>query len=158
MTEQEKEQFIHLRSSIENLNKAWTVLLEIKKNKNNSLVWAAFQFALIEYSKPYKVSNGIAQKKHKLDESYIPSNYLDIHKRILESRDKILAHADLTVKDAKLHVAQMQSERFVGIVQNVIYGTEELSNIDEIIALIEQTLDNMYAEEKRLEALLPLTV
>jgi hypothetical protein len=157
MTKQQEEQYIHFASCIENLNNAWVILQEIKKSKGNNLIWAAFQFALIEYAKPYTNSRGVILKNHKLDESFIPSAHLKLHKKILDSRNKILAHADLTVKEAQLHVAQIQSGKFVGIVQNVIRGTEELSNIDAVIELIEQTLDNMYVEEKRLEALLPFT-
>jgi hypothetical protein len=53
--------------------------------------------------------------------------------------------------EAKLHVAQTSHGQHASIVQNVIHRTEELSNIDMIIDLIEKTLDNMYVEAKRLE-------
>lgn len=153
---QQEEQYIHFASCIENLNKAWTVLQEIKESKGNSLIWAAFQFALIEYAKPYTNSRGVVLKNYKLDEVFIPATHLELHQRILNSRNQINAHSDLTVKEAKLHVAQMQSEKFVGVVQKVIYGTEELVNIAKIIYLIEKTLENMYVEENRLKALLPI--
>lgn len=155
MTAQE-EQYIHFASSVENLNNAWMILKNIKRRKKNSLIGAAFQFALIEYSKPYTNSRGTFLKNYKLDEAFIPQTHLELHKRILTSRNQILAHADITVKEAKLHVAKIQSGKFVGIVQNVIFGTEELSNIDSVIELIEQTLKKMYVEEKRLESLLPI--
>ena len=54
-----------------------------------------------------------------------------------------------------IHVANTGHGKFVGTVQNVIHGTEEFSNIDDIIDLIEQTLDSMYVEVNRLEAALP---
>ncbi len=58
MTEQEEE-FLHLASCIENLNSAWRILQELKTEKATPvLIDAAFQYALIEYSKPYKVSYG----------------------------------------------------------------------------------------------------
>ena len=155
MTEQE-EHYIHFASSIENLNNAWRILKTIKKKKNNSLSGAAFQFALIEYAKPYTNSRGNVLKNYKLDESFIPLTHIELHQRIIQSRNQILAHADLTIKEAKLHVAQIKSGKFVGIIQNVVWGTEELANIDSIIELIEKTLDKMYIEEKRLESLLPI--
>jgi hypothetical protein len=43
-------------------------------------------------------------------------------------------------------------------VQNVIHGAMELTNIDSIIDLIEQTLLPMYVETERLEKQLPLTM
>ena len=74
----------------------------------------------------------------------------------MDARDKIHAHSDLTVKEAQPHVAMTMSGKFVGAVQNVITGLEELVNIDLILAMIEQTLDRMYEEAKRLEACLPV--
>ncbi len=99
----QEEQYVHFVSCIDNLNYAWGILHEIKGCNDNPLLGPAFQFALIEYSKPYKYSLGDVEK-HKLDETRIPENHSELHKKILEARDKILAHADLTVKEAMLHV------------------------------------------------------
>ena len=53
--------------------------------------------------------------------------------------------------EAKLHVANISVGQRAFIVQNVIHGAMELSNIDSIIDLIEHTLVSMYAETERLE-------
>jgi len=162
MTEQEEE-YVHFVSCIDDLNDAWRLLQEIKQCKGNSLVGAAFQFALIEYSKPYKVSIGTVSNSkgksipRKLDESHIPATHIQLHKRIIDARDQILAHSDLTVMEAKLYVKNSPHGKIVGTGQNKIYGTEELSNIDTIIDLIERTLDSMYVEAERLAAALPVT-
>ena len=162
MTEQEEE-FVHFVSSIEKLNNAWRILLEIRSNRDDPLVGPAFQFALIEYSKPYTVSfgteldaKGSPKRKHLLNDKHIPKKHHVLHDRLLEARKKIHAHDDLSVKEAKLYVKKTQQGKFVGTVQNVITGTEELSNINLIIELIEQTLKNMYAQEKLLEQQLPI--
>jgi hypothetical protein len=158
---QQEEQYIHFVSSIDDLNSAWRILQEIKRSQNNSLVGPAFQFALIEYSKPYRTSYGVALNAkgkplvHKLDGSHVPAMHLDLHNRLLTARDKIHAHSDLTVMEAKLYVARTSEGQRASIVQNVIYGWEEVSNIDLIIDLIEQTLDSMYVEVEQLEASLP---
>ena len=161
MTEQEEE-YVHFVSCINDLNIAWRLLQEIKQCKGNILVGAAFQFALIEYSKPYKASFGILRNStgklipRKLDESHVPAMHIQLHKRIIDARDRIHAHSDLTVMEAKVYVKNSPHGKIVGTLQNKIYGTEELSNIDAIIDLIEQTLDSMYVEVKRLEAALPV--
>ena len=157
MTEQE-EKYVHFVSCITDLNNAWRLLHEIKKrHKGNFLAGAAFQFALIEYSKPYKCSRGTVSNQYQLDESYIPDKHIKLHKRIVDARDQIHAHSDLTVREAKLYVKNSPHGKIVGAVQNKISGTEEFSNIDAIIDLIEQSLDSMYLEVKRLEAALPIT-
>ena len=148
MTQQE-EQYVHFASCTDSLNSAWRILHEIKQSPGNSLIGTAFQFAIIEYAKPYMTSFGIA-RQHKLDDRYVPSAHRDLHKRLIDT--------DLTVMDAKLHVANTSIGQRAFIVQNVIHGAIEPTNIDSIIDLIEQTLDPMYVETKRLEKQLPLTV
>ena len=151
----EEEKYIHFTYCIENLNNAWRIFQEIKLHKGNLLSGPAFQFALIEYSKPYRVSRGVIQNAHKLHEEYIPSQYLVLHQRILAMRDQFHAHTDLNIRDAKVYINNTVNGKIINIGQNVIYGTEEFSNIDAIIDLIEQTLDIMYKEAKRLETTLP---
>ncbi|MBI5343899.1 MAG: hypothetical protein HZB83_00940 [Deltaproteobacteria bacterium] len=141
-------------SCTENLNTAWLILQEIKRSKGNPLAGPAFQFALIEYSKPYRCSHGTI-KKYKLNDEHVPVNYREMHTKILNARDKIHAHSDLTVKEAKLYYSKIEDAKYVSTVQNIIHGTEELPNIGAIIDLIEQTLDSMYGKAKQLEAALP---
>jgi hypothetical protein len=149
MTEQE-EHFVHFVSCITWLNNAWRLLNTIHTQPENPLIVPAFRFALVEYCKPYKLSHGI-NKKFKLDSLLIPKAHLALHERIITSRDQIHAHSDLTVMDAKLHVHEFMGQRYTLIPQNAIYVTEELPNLQEIVALIEATLDNMYIQEKVLE-------
>ena len=148
-----EEQFVHFVTCISSLNNAWIILNKIKEQKDNSLVGPAFRFALIEYSKPYKQSFG--HQRRKLDDLYVPDEMKSLHKRIIDARDQVHAHTDLTILDAKLYVKETEGHRFSVIVQNKISGLEELSNIDDIIKLIEGTLDNMYIKEKELDAALP---
>jgi hypothetical protein len=147
----QEEQYIHFASSMDNLNHAWRILQEIKGCEGNSLISPAFQFALIEYAKPYRISYS-ELKKRKLDSRHIPPIHLGLHNRLLVARDKIHAHADLTIIEAKLYMASTSYGLNASIVQNIIHRTEELSSIDVIIDLIEQILDSMYVEAKRLEA------
>lgn len=151
---EDEEKYIHFVSCIDDLNNAWRILRLVKKRKNNSLKHIAFRFALIEYSKPYKRSNGTLAK-YRLDNSYIPAEHVELHGRILGARDKFLAHSDLTIRDAKLYITPNSSGKFVGVLQNVIHGSEEFGNIDYIIDLIEKTLLNMYSESDRMEYDLP---
>ena len=118
------------------------------------MIVPAFRFALIEYSKAYKLSHGATQKFN-LDKSCIPSELHALHERIIGSRDQVHAHTDLTVMNAKLYVHEFKGQRYTTIPQKHITGGEELPNIDEIIRLIEATLNNMYIKGKELENALP---
>ena len=149
MTEKE-EHFIHFVSCITWLNNALRLLNTIHTQPNNPLIIPAFCFALIEYCKPYKLSQG-TNKKFKLDTSLIPKEHIPLHEKIITSRDTIHAHHDLTIMQAKLHIHTLLEHRYTLIPQNIIYETEELPNLEEIVALIEASLDNMYIQEKVLE-------
>jgi hypothetical protein len=160
---QEREYFIHFRQSIQNLNNAWVILQVIKtEGYNPDLVNAAFQFALIEYCKPYKCSYGkIKNAKGKsvsytLEHEHIPPEYLPLHHRILAARDQIHAHSDLTILDTRVCVKDSPRGKIAGYVQNVIRGTEEMQNLDSIIDLIERTLDSMYEKDDKLKQNLPV--
>ena len=154
----EHETYIHLTSCVENFNNAWRLLKEIKSTKQISfIINAAFQFALIEYSKPYKnsIGNSVNNKgkkiQYKLLTEFIPDEHKDLHKRIINNRDQFYAHNDLTIKDAKLIVSKVLHMKNIGILQNYINGSEELKNIDLIIDLIEKTLETIYIKLKTLE-------
>lgn len=154
--EQEDEDYAHLIFSINNLNDAHKILLDIKnemvKSEKNSLIVPAFKFALIEYAKPYKKSRSTVKKKgYVLDEKYIPDDCRVLHKRIIYSRDKINAHTDLTVREPIVYKGGSKSDPIIGIISNVVDGAKELPNIDEIITLIKRTLDKMRDEIKRRE-------
>jgi hypothetical protein len=152
----EEEQYIHFAASMEDLNYAWRILIEVKGARGSLVAGAAFQFALVAYARPYKTSRGELNARYKLDDGFVPIEHRELHQRILAARDQIQAHSDLTVKEAKLYVAKTEGGKFVGAVQNVITGLEELANINLIIVMIERTLERMYEEAERLEASLPM--
>lgn len=150
-----EEQYIHFVSCIQNLNEALRILKIIKQQSGNPLIGPAFEFALIEYSKPYTKSRGNLKYYHSLGVEDIPQEYHKLHKEILDARDQIHAHSDLTVEDATIYVVEGNHRKYAGISKNIIDGTEKLKRIDDIIDLIEKTLDSMYVRAKQLKAELP---
>ena len=153
---QEEEEYVHLVTCISNLNKALWILQTIKQSKGDPLVNPAFQFALVEYSKPYKRSRGDAKSSHQLGGEYVPLHFLNLHKEIVDARDQIHAHSDLTIHEAKVYVSTTNYGKHVGISRNIIFDTEKLTKLDDIISLIEQSLDIMMQKVKQLEEALPL--
>ncbi len=154
MTEQE-EQYIHFVSCIQNLNEAWRILKTVEQQPGNPLIGPAFEFALIEYSKPYTASRGNFKYNYSLGIENVPPEYRELHNEILAARHQIHAHSDLTVDDAHIYVVENNYGKHVGISKNIIYGTEKLRKIGDIVDLIEKTLDVMYVKVKQLKAELP---
>ena len=127
MTEQQ-EQYIHFVSCIQNLNEALRILKIIRRQPGNPLIGPAFEFALIEYSKPYTASRGNFKAKYFLGDENVPTDYSELHKEILAARHQIHAHSDLTVEDASIYVIEDNYGKHVGLSKNIIYGTEKLEN------------------------------
>lgn len=157
-----QEKYIHFVNCIDSLNTAWRILNKIKEEKGNSLSYFAFQFALIEYSKSYKDANsaiknekGKPAKKHKLATDFIPQKYLALHTKIIDARDKILAHLDLDIRDAKIYIQNTDRGKNIIRSQNILNLAKEMEDIEEIINLIEESLDAMQKEIKTLGDNLP---
>lgn len=147
----EHEEHIHLLTCIDRLNSAWATLKTIEEQAGNPLIGPAFRYAIVEYATSFNNSEGLIKKKRKLNKDCVPQEYLQLHKRILDSRDQIHAHADLTKLDAKLSIYRIDSKQYVSRVQNKISGCEELANILQIIQLIEGTLENLYSKRDTAE-------
>ncbi|MEO6918676.1 MAG: hypothetical protein ABI171_06610 [Collimonas sp.] len=148
---QRNQMFIHFDICIDRLNGAWRTLKTIKEHPGHPLVGSAFRFALVEYAVSYTRSDGPNKERYRLDTRYVPVDFLPRHEHLLASRNQIQAHADLIIFDAKLSYIDHDGQRLVSIGLNNINGFEELPHIDEIILLIEGTLENMYADRDNLK-------
>jgi hypothetical protein len=146
------EEFLHLDTCIDRMGEAWRTLVLIREHPNDPLIGPAFRFALVSYAAPYKTSEGIVKKRHRLDDRYVPPQFAKLHERLLEARDKVHAHTDLSALDPKLSFDDGTGQRLVTRIQNHFTGLEELGNLKDIVRLVELTLDNMCADRERLKA------
>jgi hypothetical protein len=150
----DEEAYAHLVSSSNDLDQAWRVLHAIASNRSGPLTGAAFMFSVIAYARPYTTSRG-EFRRYTLDLGHVPPEHRALHDRLMAARHKILAHSDLTVKEARVHVANMTTGKYVGVVQNILYGTELLSELEKVTDLVEKTLASVYEAIKVSEANLP---
>jgi len=75
-----EERFLHLVTCIWRLHSALETLRIIKTSSNDDpLISPAFRFALVEYASIFTRSDG-QLGKYKLDDTYIPGEFLDLHK------------------------------------------------------------------------------
>jgi hypothetical protein len=103
------EDFVHYVDCIDSLNRAWSILKELGGFERPSAVQgAAFLFALVEYAKPYTRSDGYHGRR-KLPPPELPES-LALHEQILDLRNQVLAHSDLTVKQAQLCLHSFQGK------------------------------------------------
>lgn len=142
----DEEDFIHYVECINSLNQAWNILQELGSVEKRSVTHAAaFRFALVQYSTAYTRSDG-AHRRRKLAEPQLPPELIELHQQILALRDQVLAHTDLTVKQAKLHLHSFGGRPYHIIAQTSV---DELPSREAVVTLIERTLDLMYVEAER---------
>ncbi len=158
----QEEIYVHLANCIDSMNRVWRILNNIRRNKDNPLAGYAFELALIEYSKPYKDSNsafrnekGKPIRKYRLGTEFVPKKYLELHRRILDTRDRFYAHLDLDIRDAKVYVQKTEYGKNIVRSQNLIDGIEKEKNIEDIVGLVEITLNAMHEKAKILGDKLP---
>ena len=151
----EDETYIHLDECIRSLNEAWHVAQEVRRTAQKSAITAAaYRYALVAYARPYTDSDGIHRnRKNRNAYKRKPPQLLAIeeialHDEILRLRNKILAHSDLTVKDAKLYVGRYGSQSKAVIGSNI---QPSLPDVSAVIRLIEHSLDALYAERTERE-------
>ena len=148
----DEETYVHYAECIYSLNRAWSILCDLRAiERKTSIHAAAFRFALIEYTKPYTRSDGAfrsGRNPYKLPPPNIAADLLTLHSQILGLRDTFLAHTDLTIKEATVCVALIRGHKHVTVGSNT---DPALPAIEDVITLIERTLDLMYVEFERLK-------
>ena len=151
----DEETYLFVSQSIGILDDSLNVLSSLKGNENIAPIIfnAAFRYALIEYSKPFSTTNGLFLNDNnkpiriKYDVTkFVPYEYLELHERILDSRNQFHAHADMTIFDPKLYIQNEQDKKIVIISRNNVYGCQELKKIDIIVNMILKTLESMEIE------------
>ena len=131
-------EYIFKEECCKNFHYAWSILDELERTncENHILKGAAYRMALIEYSKPYKQSYWKENKGGwKLpDPNFLSEVFFDLHKQIIKSRDKFLAHADLDEKDPKL------CKKYNVMSFNSMPSLPKLSEFKQ---LLEKTIEHM---------------
>ena len=140
----EHENYVYYQECLSSLNAAWRIIDTLQSsNANKTLASASFRMALIEYAKPYKLSQGVHKKIHKLPIPDLSEEDKLLHARIIVLRDTVLAHSDIRVKDAKVYVGKIGDRALPLIVSNTFTLFPSLADVR---GLVERSLDRLYEE------------
>jgi len=137
------EVFLHTQNCFNDFNDSRNVLRAVGQSSNEILRNAAFKYAVIAYCRAYTSSKGKQSGSMTLDKKYIPSGFYDLHTQLLGNRHKIYAHTDRDILEAKLQVSDISGQKLPMRTQNVIYPLNLMTRIDEIIDLVEKTMDEI---------------
>jgi hypothetical protein len=109
---------------------------------------AAHELALIEYAKPFKKSFGEHQG-YLLSEPDVSIGQLRLHHEILQLRDQVLAHSDLTVQETEFHLAEVRENRSITVISNVEEPLPRLTDTIELIDSVTEKLFNQLSDLKK---------
>jgi hypothetical protein len=147
-----EEQHVHLEECIWSLNEAWRILKELRATtQKTALHAAAFRYALVAYTRPYTRSDCEHRKgrnAYLLPDPKLTPHEVALHEQILNLRHQVLAHSDLTIKQAAVYVGRCGDKPRTIIASNSLPAFPE---IDAVISLIERTLDLLYAQRTQSE-------
>ncbi|MGJ7596287.1 hypothetical protein ACSFBU_34730 [Variovorax sp. ZT5P30] len=83
----------------------------------------------------------------------VPSNHVALHERLKKTRNELLAHADMSVLGGALEFTTNRATPTVILThQN---DMAEFKHIDEFLDLVQCVRDHLFAEYRRLSAVLP---
>lgn len=146
----EHEKYVYFQECISSLNAAWSIIDTLQSSDTHkTLAWAGFRMALIEYAKPYKSSRGVHKRNYVLPIPELSEEDKRLHERIIDLRDTVLAHSDISVKDAKVYFGKIGDRALPLIVSNTLPLFPSLADVR---GLVERSLDRLYEHLPELEA------
>jgi hypothetical protein len=144
-----EEEYIHYQEAITSLNRAWRTLRELEKSPARNAAWsAAYRMAIVEYCKPFTVSQISKKERYKLPLPSVTDESKIIHDRLLELRNKFMAHSDLTALDAKIYYDKTAEYPTPLISKNIL---SDFPSVTEIKTQVETVLDALYQRESQYE-------
>lgn len=84
----------------------------------------------------------------------VPDELQGLHRRILETRNQQLAHADMSILDGAIAFQEFEGRLMTTTTLNHVDPLAELRNLDDILLLVEHVLGSLFAHRRsRLDAL-----
>jgi hypothetical protein len=102
MKDECEEKYVFYNLATADLDEAAGCLDAIKKYKRGLTRTTMVKNAIIAYSRPFMECKGTNNKIHRLKIKVVPKEYRTLHKKVLQYRNRIIAHTDLVFRNPKL--------------------------------------------------------
>lgn len=149
-----REEFAHLEVCIEALGGTWSLLRAVRAAPPDCpLLLPALRFAIVQYASSYTDAKGSAKKRHKLKlPGELETEFGELHRYLLLRRHQLHAHNDLELLDPRSSVRKVEQRKIAVVAFNIVDPGEEFSKLEQIICLVEKTLEILQARRDRDEA------
>ena len=142
-----EEEYLHLVVCIECFRRSANILRDLLTCElNKTLADAAYKSAIVEYVKPYSVSNGDAKFKYKLSMFELAPSDVQMHETLVVLRDKVIAHSDLTPMQGKVF-PNSASEQTAAIVS--LNSDPQFPAVSDVLDFVERVI--VLANDRRLQ-------
>lgn len=124
----------------------------LKRYKRLDIRYVLLRDISISYTKPFSGNKGFKMSDHQLKtKGFVPSCFLSLHKELVDLRNKIFAHADLTYRNPKV-VNWSSGDRKLFPMSFKGYDYSGLNNrTSDLFTLISTVRDNFRKEIRRIE-------
>lgn len=102
MHNKNEEQYVFYRMALGDIQSARRVCDLASKQADNEIKCSMIRDAIVTYCRPWSRCNGKFGHR-KLDKQISDQLNVDIHEKLMQWRDQIIAHSDIDVRDPKLH-------------------------------------------------------
>lgn len=124
----------------------------LSDSKELRLKYILLRDIVISYARPFSINRGIEVSKHSLGSKFIPPKHKNLHNELIDLRDQLFAHTDLSYRKPK--VADFSSGdhkwfpmSFKGFDYNCL-----LAKIDDIADLIKKVQESLRKEIFQIES------
>ena len=98
-----EEEYVFYNLATADFYEASGCLNTIKQYKRGLTSTTMVKNAIIAYSRPFMPCRGIHIQEHRLkSKKVVPKEYRSLHKKVLQYRNRIIAHTDLAFRNPKL--------------------------------------------------------
>ncbi|MEW6203817.1 MAG: hypothetical protein AB1516_00690 [Pseudomonadota bacterium] len=143
----EEEAYFHIVMCLRDLEQCSALLEQLDgEEKLSEVQKAAYKLAIITYAKPFTSAFGVAKNKYKLGLDIVAKEHLGIHRHLMSLRDQVLAHSDLSPRQAKVFMNSATPD-VAAIVS--LSGDPRLPQMHSVKSVVAQVAESL--KQRRLQ-------
>ncbi|WP_157830674.1 hypothetical protein [Aeromonas sobria] len=141
-----EEEYFHVVMCVQDLAHCISILDVIKKieGRLDKIHEAAYKMAIIQYARPFTSAFGTVKYRYKQDSGIVERKHKWMHSHLISLRDQVLAHSDLTPRQATIFLNMANSD----VAANVSMRAEpNLPDVNKVYELALQVFDALKAKK-----------
>ena len=147
-----KEYYAFMRLADSDFDSARRSIKSLSRVRHPDTVSAIIRDSLISYARPFTGNRGIIKKKNlRLLESLVPEKMLEAHKKIMDVRNQIVAHTDVSYRKPMVGKIKGKSSKLYPISYKGFYYEDLLKLPNILEPLIKELGSKLWVEIQRYE-------